>query len=333
MTDLLVEVTRNGHVESRHRICAAVVDESGRLVASSGDPGLVTFWRSAAKPFQALPLVQDGAADRFGFGPRELALACASHSSEPNHLEVCEGMLRAIGCDESELACGPHPPLYPAVADRVVREGITVTPRWNNCSGKHSGMLAQCRHRGWPTQGYNQQGHPLQERLLDEVVRWTDCPRDQILQVVDGCTAVCFGLPLRNMALSFARLGVSSDAAVDRLRQAMWAHPELVAGTGRLCTDLMAACRGTVLAKVGAEGVYSAAYAPLGLGIALKVEDGTSRASPPALLGILRQVVERLAPGTPLPFGGLGTHAEPPIKNTRGEVVGAIRVAGGLRFS
>jgi L-asparaginase II len=333
MNELTVESTRNGHVESLHRISAAVVDAGGKLLASSGDPGLVTFWRSAAKPFQALPLVQDGGADRFGFGPRELALACASHSSEPVHLEVCEGMLRAIGCDEADLACGPHPPLMPAVAERVIREGLTVTPKWNNCSGKHSGMLAQCRHRGWPTQGYNQRGHPLQERLLDEVVRWTDCPRERIVQVVDGCTAVCFGLPLRNMALSFARLGASTEPAVLRVREAMWAHPDLVAGTGRLCTDLMTACRDTVLAKVGAEGVYSAVYVPLGIGVSLKVEDGTGRASPPALLAILRQAVERLAPGTRLPFEALGHHAEPPIKNTRGETVGSIRVAGQLRFA
>lgn len=333
MSDFQIEVTRGGHVESLHRVSAVVVDREGRLIASCGNPDLVTFWRSAAKPFQALPLVQDGGADRFGFGPRELALACASHSSEPVHLELCEGMLRAIGCQESDLACGPHPPLAQAVADRVAREVIPLTPKWSNCSGKHSGMLAQAKHRGWPIQGYNRQGHPLQERILDEVARWTGHPRKQILQVVDGCTAVCFGLPLRAMALAFARLGVSTEPAAVRLRDAIWAHPELVAGTGRLCTELMTACRGTVLAKVGAEGVYSAAYAPLGVGVSLKIEDGTGRASPPALLSILQQVVARLSPGTALPFEGLAHHAEPPIRNTRGERVGEIRAAGALRFA
>jgi L-asparaginase II len=334
MASLSVESTRSGTVESIHRVSVAVTDTAGRMVASAGEPGLVTFWRSAAKPFQALPLVMDGAAERWGFGPRELALSCASHSSEPVHRERVEAMLRACGCEEAQLACGPHPPLGPAVAEEVARGGVKLTPKWSNCSGKHTGMLALARHHGWPTQGYERVGHPVQERILAEVSRWTGVAAGGIRLGVDGCTVVCFALPLSAMATAYARLGTSEEAAVRRLREAMWAHPELVAGTGRLCTELMTSCRGTVLAKVGAEGVYSAAIPALGLGVSLKVEDGDGRCSPPALLAVLRQIFARLGAQArlSLPALGLEHHAEPVLRNTRGEVIGSLRVAGELRF-
>lgn len=333
MSALLIESTRSGYVESVHRVSVAVVEAGGKLVAWAGEPEQPVFWRSSAKPFQALPLVQEGAAERFGYGPRELALACASHSSEPVHREVCAGMLAAAGCKEEQLACGPHPPLSAQVGEQALREGVMLTPRWSNCSGKHAGMLALARHKGWPTEGYERAGHPVQERILAEVLRWTGLEREQVRLGVDGCTAVCFGLPLRAMALAYARFGASEEPAARRLREAMWAHPELVAGTGRLCTELMAGAPGAVLAKVGAEGVYGAALPRWGLGVALKVEDGDMRCSPPALLAVLRQVLEqRGAPGT-LPWGRWRHHAEPTLLNTRGEVTGALRAAGELSFA
>ncbi|MDY7226821.1 asparaginase [Hyalangium rubrum] len=328
---LTIESTRSGYVESLHRVSVAVTDGEGRLVASAGAPELITFWRSAAKPFQALPLVAEGAADRFGFGTRELALACASHSSEPVHRELAEAMLRACGCEERHLACGTHPPLSPQMAAQVARGEAVLTPKWSNCSGKHAGMLALARHHGWPTEGYERLGHPVQERLLEEVCRWAAVARGELWLGVDGCTAVCFGLPLSAMATAYARLGTSEEPAARRLREAMWAHPELVAGTGRLCTELMTACRGEVLAKVGAEGVYSAALPALGLGVTLKVESGDGRCSPPALLWVLRQVLARSGART-LPEEGLAHHAEPVLRNTRGEVTGALRATGELRF-
>lgn len=334
MSSLCIESTRSGFVESVHPLSVAVVDADGTLVASAGNPELVTFWRSAAKPFQSLPLVQDGAADKFGYGSRELALACASHSSEPVHRELAASMLRAAGCLEEQLACGPHPPLSQAVADEVARSGSVLTSRWSNCSGKHAGLLALARHHGWPTEGYERAGHPVQERVLSEVSRWTGVARESIRLGVDGCTAVCFGLPLRAMATAYARFGMSGGSAARRLREAMWNHPELVAGTGRLCTELMGAGRGEVLAKVGAEGVYSAAVPSLGLGLTLKVEDGDMRCAPPALLAVLRQLFERLGAKRSLELAlqGLAHHTEPPLRNTRGVVTGTLRPAGALRF-
>jgi L-asparaginase II len=333
MSSLQIESTRSGFVESVHHVSVAVVDAKGALVASAGEPERVFMWRSAAKPFQALPLVRDGAAERFGFGTRELALSCASHSSEPMHREVCAGMLKATGCEESQLACGPHPPLSQAVADEAVRQGTPITPRWSNCSGKHAGMLALAKHHGWALEGYERAGHPVQARILEEVGQWTGLAPGELRQAVDGCTAVCFGLPLRAMAMAYARFGVSELEPARRLREAMWAHPELVAGTGRLCTELMAAARGVVLAKVGAEGIYSAALPALGLGVSLKVEDGDMRCSPPALLEVLRQVLERYAGKVSVPLEGLAHHVEPLQRNTRGAVTGSLRAAGRLRFS
>lgn len=329
-TPLRVESTRADLVESQHDVAVAVTDADGRLVASAGDPALVTWWRSAAKPFQAMPVVADGAADRFGLGPDALALACASHSSEPAHVALARRMLAAIGCTEADLACGPHPPLSPAVADAVIRDGTALTPAWSNCSGKHSGMLAQARHRGWPIAGYERAGHPVQERILEEVSRWTGLERGEISQGVDGCTTVCFALPLQAMALAYARFGTSDEPAAARLRTAMVSHPDMVGGTRRLCTDLVGATQGRVLAKVGAEGVYCAAWPERRLGIALKVLDGDNRSAQVALLAVLRQLAEAAA--ADLPLDALAWYAEPPLRNTRHALTGQLRAAGTLRF-
>jgi L-asparaginase II len=333
-TDFRVESTRGDLVESVHRVSLAVVDLNGRLVAEAGNPDLAAFWRSAAKPFQALPLVADGAADRFGLDSRELALACASHSSEPVHLTVVDGMLRKVGVSEGDLACGPHPPLSPAVAEQVVRQGIAMSPRWSNCSGKHTGMLALARAHEWPVAGYERKGHPVQQRILAEVERWTGLPADRLAFAVDGCTVVCFGLPLRAMALAYARFGVSPEPAAARLRDAMVAHPQLIGGQGRLCTDLMAALPGRVVAKVGADGVYCAALPAAGLGLALKVEDGDMRSSAPALLAALGQLAGRLVVGFDAAEwpAAVAPHAALPIQNTRGALTGMLRAAGELRF-
>jgi L-asparaginase II len=332
MTDLRIEATRGDLVESVHRVSVAVVQADGRLVAEAGDPSQVTFWRSSAKPFQALPLLEDGAADAFGLTPPELALACASHSSEPAHLAVAAGFLRRIGASVDDLACGPHTPLSPVVADRVVREGIALTPLWSNCSGKHAGMLALARHHRWPTAGYNLPDHPVQRRILDEVARWAEVPAAEIRTATDGCTAVTFALPLTAMAGAWARFGSAPTPGPARLRSAVTAHPDLVAGTGRLCTELMAAWPGRVLAKVGAAGVYCAALPELGLGIALKVADGDWAAPAPALLAVLRALLGRAAPARGYDLAPFALHAERPIANTRGATVGAVRAAGTLRF-
>jgi L-asparaginase II len=333
---LRIEATRGCLPDSEHRVIAAVVRADGSLLASSGDPGYSTWWRSAAKPFQALPLVQDGVTDRFHLTDAELALACASHSSEPRHLEVVSGLMTRLGITDAMLACGPHQPLSPEVAREVARQQTPLTARWSNCSGKHAGMIALALHHGWPVSGYQEEAHPVQQRVFAEVSRWTGLDPADMARAPDGCTAVCFGLPVRAMALSYARLGASADSAARRIVAAMLGHPFLMAGTDRLCTDLMVAWPAQVIAKVGALGVYCAAIPALQLGIALKVEDGDTRASGVALLAILREVLAQGGgvPSRPGPdWEALAKYAAPTIRNSRGSVTGSVRAVGGLRFS
>ena len=331
-SSFLVEATRGALAESIHPVSVAVVDRDGRMVASAGDPERVTWWRSAAKPFQALPLLEDGVADRHGLTTEDLALACASHSSEPAHLEAVDRFMARAGVAESELACGIHPPISAEVARAVTAAGTVMTPRWSNCSGKHTGMVALARHHGWEVAGYQEASHPLQQRIIEGISRWTGVAPNDIATAPDGCTAACFALPLQAMALGYARY-VSSDAAEPRrILAAMMGHPFLVAGTGRLCTDLMTAWPGRVVAKVGAEGVYSAGLPELGLGLSLKVEDGHAPSAPIALMEVLRQLLERVAPIADYPFDALEPHRHLDIVNTREAVTGRLRPAGELRF-
>lgn len=329
-TPFRIESTRGDLIESVHAVSLAVTDPSGALVASAGDPELVTYWRSAAKPFQAMPMVADGAADHFDFGPDAIALCCASHSSEPAQVELARRMLAAIGCAEADLACGPHTPLSTAVYEAALRDRTPITAVWSNCSGKHSGMLALARHHGWPTAGYERAGHPAQDRILDEVSRWTGVAPESIVLGVDGCTTVCFAMPLRPMGMAYARFGVSAEPAAVRVRNAMLTHPELVGGTRRLCTDLMRASGGRILAKIGAEGVYSAAWPELGLGLTLKAADGDMRSAQVALVGVLTRLASRL--GAEFPLTELASYAEMQNRNTRQETTGSLRATGDLRF-
>jgi len=331
-----IEQLRGGVVEAWHDVHVAVVDSTGRLVAHSGEPELVTFWRSAAKPFQAVPLVADGVMERFGLTSEDLALACASHSSEPGQVTRVRAFLAKVGCSERDLLCGPHPPLSERVAQDYQSRGLRLTPVYSNCSGKHAGMLALARHHGWPTEFYTRLEHPVQRRCLGEVSLWTEVPVAEVKTAVDGCGVVCFGLPLRNMALAYARLAIAdfglriADSKEGRpirnpqsaIVESMLRHPELIAGEGRACTELMRAHPGRVIAKVGAEGVYCALLPQEGLGVALKVADGHALASALAMAAVLEALGLRPRPAS---------LASRPNVNTRGDTVGEMRVNGGLQ--
>jgi len=328
---LTVTVGRSGHVESAHEVHVAVVDAAGAVVAAAGDVARPAYYRSAAKLMQAAACVADGAADRFGFGGDALALACASHSAEDAHVAVARAMLAACGCDEGHLACGPHPSLSPSVAKARLKSSAVLGPVDNNCSGKHAAMLALARHHGWDVAGYERPEHPVQQRLLRELRRFVG--DDTVVHVgVDNCRVCTFRVPLSAMAMSWARAGAFDDVATQRLRAAMWAHPELVAGSGRSCTTYLAAAPGRLLVKVGAEGVYCAALPERGLGVAVKATSGDGRAAHIALSATLRQLDERLG-GPPLPHAAWASLAEVPVKDTRGDVVGVVRAEGDLRFT
>lgn len=324
-----VEVRRGPLVESRHVVHVAVVDAGGRVVARCGDTQLVTYARSAIKPMQALPLVEDEVAARFGLDDEELALACASHSGEPEHVTVARRMLAKVGLGEDALACGAHAPFHRPSA-RALQEAGTLPGRLhNNCSGKHAGMLALARAHGWEVRGYQTAGHPVQQRMLHEMARWCDVAPSDIVVGVDGCGVATFAVALEALAGGFARLA-AADAAGEvgpnRILDAMRAHPRLVAGTGRFCTVLMEVTAGRVVAKVGAEGVYGAMMPDAGLGIALKVADGGRRAAEPALVGALA-ALNLLGTDE---LSRLQSFAAPALSNTRGEEVGEVRAVMAL---
>ena len=324
MSGARVEVWRGEQIESRHRVSIAVVDGTGQLRARCGDPWLTTYARSAIKPIQALPLVDDEVVERFSITDAELALTCASHSGEPRHTDLVRSMLEKIGLAEDALACGAHAPFHEASAATLRRRGIEPSRVHNNCSGKHAGMLALARGNRWPVSGYHEHDHPVQQRMLEEVATWSGMPADDIATAVDGCGVVTFALPLERMAGAYARFAVAArrgDSAPVRVANAMARHPELVGGTDRLCTQLIRVTSGRILVKVGAEGVYCGMVPGAELGIALKVEDAATRASEPALIALLHL----LGLLTDEELGQLDAYALPSVRNTRGEVVGQVR--------
>lgn len=305
LPDPLVEVTRGSLVESRHRGTVAVVSADGERVAGLGDPETRTWYRSAAKPFQTIPIIASGAAAHFNLTQRELAIITGSHSGEEIHLDAVRSILGKTGLDESALQCGSHMPFDEAAAKRLRSEGRQATALHNNCSGKHAGMLAFARHYGEPIETYLDPDHPIQRRIRIVLARFTDLPLDEIAIAVDGCSAPVFGVSLAAMARSYAQLiairqtDIEPDlaAAAERVVDAMIEFPEMIGGTSkRLDADLIRVARGQIISKVGAEGVQLLGVKPnprypQGLGIAIKIEDGDiRRARDPVVIETLRQL-------------------------------------------
>lgn len=327
MVEAVVEVVRGAVVESRHRVHAAVVDAEGRLRGAAGSPDLVTFLRSAAKPFQVIPMVTDGALERFGITDEEIAVACGSHSGARRQVAVVSSLLQRIGSGAEALACGAIPPLDREMRRELAEAGLEPGRLHNRCSGKHAAMLALARVNGWDTTGYERADHPVQRRMVTEIGRWVDLPPEAMAMGTDGCSVVTVGMPLGSMALGYARLASAVRCGEDdggRVARAMTEHPEMIAGAGRLCTDLMACTAGRLFAKVGAEGLYCVGVPGAELGIALKIEDGAPRAIAPAVLALLREL-DLISEDD---LGVLLHHAYPEVTDARGEVVGQIRVRG-----
>jgi L-asparaginase II len=319
-------VLRAGHVESVHRGHVAVVDGRGRLVAWAGEPDLPIFPRSAFKPFQALPLVESGAFARSGLGGDALALIAGSHSGTDRHAALARTILAAAGVDESALRCGTHPPYDEAAAEALRARGEAPTPIRHNCSGKHAGMLLLARFLGAPIESYTDPDHPVQRRIFARFSELLGEELEDDPPAIDGCSAPTPRMPVRMLAYAFALLASGVDRsgrenpALAQIRDAMRAHPDLVAGEGRIDTLLMRAVPGAV-AKAGAEGVHASGIPERGIGIAVKIEDGSRRALGPAVtstlqsLGVIRES-ERKA---------MAAHAGERLKNAAGLDVGEIR--------
>ena len=330
---ILANVIRGEIVESVHRGHLIVVDGKGEDILSLGAPGTVTFFRSACKPFQAVPFITSGACEEFGFSEEEVALACASHSGEARHVRVAQLMLERCGLTEAHLRCGTHFPFNEKEAERMMRSGEHPTQLHNNCSGKHAAMLAFAKHIDADLATYDAMDSPVQQAILDEISLFSECSVNKIKIGIDGCAAPNFALPLSAMAKSFLNLvsppaSFRSDtrSACSRIVAAMTNFPELIGGSERLDTMLMQASGGKIISKVGADGVWLAGVLPSekypgGLGIALKVEDGVDKRARPVV------AVEMLKGLGILSRDDLPELSPMPIKNRRGEVVGRVEPA------
>jgi L-asparaginase II len=308
----------------------AAVTPEGRLVAFQGDPEAATFLRSATKPFQCLPLLLAGAAERFALEPADLALICASHGGTPAHTRRAADLLAKGGFGVQDLLCGAHWPLD-ADADAAMRKaGEEPTPLHNNCSGKHAGMLLACRMLGLPTGDYVAPDHPWQRRILGHVVDFFGVPEEAVGLAVDGCSVPTYRVPLAATARAYAALadpeaagrGGETAAAVGRIVRAMTGVPEMVAGPGRFTTRLMEVTGGRVLAKEGAEALYGLAVrGPVALGIAVKIADGGERCRDGVVLDVLRQ----LGSLSGAEFAELAAFHRRPVYSHRGLEVGEVR--------
>ncbi|MBA2379595.1 MAG: asparaginase [Blastocatellia bacterium] len=334
---ILVNVIRGETVESIHRGHWLAIDGDGNVIGTAGDPETVTFIRSAAKPFQALPLITSGAADTYGFSEEEIALACASHSGEARHVRIAQLMLERIELTESYLRCGTHLPFSEKEAERMQRAGEYPTQLHNNCSGKHAAMLATAKHLGSDLATYEALEHPVQQEILKLFALYSGVPENEIAIGIDGCAAPNFAVPLSAMALAMINLYSPPDtfagevqAAAKRIVSAMVSFPELIGGSTRLDTMLMQAANGRIISKVGADGVWSCGIIPIderpnGAAIALKIEDGDDhRARPVTAVAILKQLGILAADALPELSPML-------IKNWRGDVVGRVEAVSELR--
>jgi L-asparaginase II len=330
---VVARVRRGAYVESEHRGHAAVVEESGRLAGACGDPSLPTFLRSAAKPFQALPLLEAGGAEEFRLTPRDIALVCASHGGEPRHVRGAGRLLERGGFSPRDLVCGPHLPLHEPSARALLSRGERPTRLHNNCSGKHAGLLLACRLLGLSPKGYWQGSHPLQRSIRRRISELTSFPESAMEAAVDGCGLVVYRIPLHAIALGYARLvsrsvpgeSPAQAGARGRIVAAMWAAPDMVAGTGFFTTELLRAGAGRWIGKEGAEGVYAVGVRGRGAdgiasGLALKIEDGSARARPAVTLAILREMGWSSAPAG----RKLDSFAAPAVVNAAGATVGSI---------
>jgi L-asparaginase II len=331
----LVAVWRGSLIEVVHHGAIVAAYPDGRLAGAVGSPDQVVYIRSSAKPLQVLPLLESGAVDHFGFSTRELAIMAGSHSGAPAHVEAVRQALERIGLDESALQCGPHWPFDRAASNALICAGEKPLPIHNNCSGKHTAMLALARYRGYPLDAYYQADHPVQREIIAALSRLSSAPAEQIVVGIDGCGVPVFGLPLRSAAQAFARLvnpaGLSPAwaAACRRIVSAMGKHPDMVAGARRICTTLMETLPGRLVAKSGAEGFYALGILPgqiagvsEGLGIVVKIADGNFETGVyPVVVEILRQL--GVADSDALAL--LYRYYPLEVRNCRQEVVGDVQ--------
>jgi len=330
----LVEITRCGFVESRHHGSVCVVNSKGQLIASAGDPDMVTFIRSAAKPIQAINLFFSGAMEHFNFTQKELAIMCSSHYGEDMHRQVINELLDKMQLTHTDLHCGTPLSIKPSYRDEQLYQRLPIDETNSDCSGKHCGFLSVCKVKGYPIETYTEPDHPMQQEVLEIVAHMCCMEKEKIHIGIDGCGVPVHGMPLRNMAMGYARL-TTPELLEEHYRRpceeivtAMNAYPEMIAGTKGFCTEFLKHTGGRFCGKLGAESVYCIGVRGKDMGIAVKIEDGNYRALYPAVMSTLiqlelltKQEIESLAP-----------FVAPWNRNDHGVVVGERRANFKLTF-
>ncbi len=333
---IAVEVTRgrnpdDASVESRHAAACAVVAADGTVEHAWGDVERAIFPRSAIKPIQVLPLLETGAAEAFSLSDAEISLACASHNSEARHIETVSALLERVGLTTDALECGPQISTNEQVKLETVRGGGEASRLRNNCSGKHAGFLTTAVHMGEHTAGYIGREHPVQQRVFQTISEMCEIDVAAALEGIDGCSIPALALPLSSLAHGMARLaapaglGAVREAACKRVVQAIAAEPFMMAGSGRFCTAINGAMRGKAVVKTGAEGVMMAAVPAMGLGVALKIDDGAGRANGVAMAAVLRKLGVLDDPATV----SIADYVRAPVRDLNNRLIGHIRHAAG----
>jgi L-asparaginase II len=324
---MIVDVSRGSAVESTHRAQGVVCSAAGDEELCAGDPEILTYWRSAMKPFQAMPLFEDGVVEAYGLEPEDIALICASHGGMMQHTSRVAAMLRRLGLNENHLHCGPHAPFDRDTAQVMNCAGRLPGRLHNNCSGKHAGMLALARHNGWPIEGYDRLDHPVQRRIQRSLADWMDHEPKDHHWALDGCGVPTPRMPLHEMARAYSRIvrqARAGHAAAESVVSAMTTFPELTSSPGRVPLMIMQATKGRLLAKEGAEGVLCVAALDDEWGLAVKVEDGSIRAVGPSTVALME--VAGVLRGDER--DALSEVSEQAITNTLGKEVGRVRARG-----
>ncbi len=327
MSEIVLHYTRAGHVENIHRGDVAAVNCAGDVVSAVGNAHLPMFWRSAAKPFQALPFVKNGGIEKYGITEEELAVLVSSHSGEENHVALVRGILAKLGLDESVLDCGVLRPVNSKAYKKLLISGEPILAVHNQCSGKHSQIIALAMMLGVPYEGYTKPEHEAQKLIFKHVAMASKMPEDKLEIGIDGCGVPVFYLPLFNMALAYARLSTPNkggwgdyEVAATRIRDAMSKYPQVVSGTGRIDLAVSEITKGRIIAKIGSDAVYCLAVKDGDLGIAFKIEDGSFAAVTPMVIAVLKHL-DLL---TKDEAAELDKKFPPVLKNHRGDVIGTI---------
>lgn len=335
ISTILAEVTRSDIVESCHHGNVVVANSAGKVIAYAGDPEMVTFMRSAAKPLQALNVFQSGAAEKFAFSQKELSIFCASHYGEDFHRATVQGMLDTMGYTLDTLLCGAPYSISPSYRTQQLQENQTMTTANSDCSGKHCGFLSVCNTKGYSVDDYDQLSHPMQQEILQILSAFCDMAPTDFPIGVDGCGVPVHAMPMRNMAMAYSRFAnpehapEAHRAGCEALFAAMNAAPEMLAGTDGFCSELLAKTHGQLCGKLGAESIYCIGVKGKDLGIIVKVEDGSYRALYPAVMSTLQQ----LGVLTDDELAALDSFAHPKVMNNRGVQVGAIRPCFTLTYA